>query len=530
MSAHRATSRWRQPAVRLCLGLALGAGIRLLAHSLQGLPVFALLGLNSVSFVGAAVLFGWPGLVGVALVRAVSIPLRQPSLWYFLLSLAAYSLAGALAYLTFRWLPRLGRGLHDLRSFGALSLATGVGGVLSASVIAASVHGVTFWAESSIWARSTVVSVWLFTPPLLILADRLLRRWMVPIPGEWQRRPPIAGRASVTDSREVPIRVEEAAAGRSGMAAAVATVLVVTAGISVLTVYANREVPELGSWLSVLFLAPIYWAARRQRLAGGLIAAALVAVGYMGGQSYVALSGASAQPLEIYAHVLMFLVVGALLGEAEARELDLRNALAHSNRRLRRDLQRVVQGLTGAVAAKDLYTEGHLQRVSAFAVEVASRLGLSEPERDQIHIASVLHDLGKIGIPEQTLNKAGRLSAEEAQQMHRHPDIGARILADIEGFAEASALVRHHQERYDGQRDGEFPGYPLGLSGEQIPLGARIIAVVDAFDAMTTDRPYRAAMQPPTAVAILRGERGRQFDPRVVDVFLGLLSEKPWAR
>lgn len=113
--------------------------------------------------------------------------------------------------------------------------------------------------------------------------------------------------------------------------------------------------------------------------------------------------------------------------------------------------------------------------------------------------------------------------------MQRHPEIGARILDDLEELRAAAPLVRHHQERFDGRRDVDFPGYPDGLQGEQIPLGARVIAVVDAFDAMTSDRSYRAALEVREAVEVLRRERGAQFDPRVVDVFLEVLAERPWA-
>lgn len=112
--------------------------------------------------------------------------------------------------------------------------------------------------------------------------------------------------------------------------------------------------------------------------------------------------------------------------------------------------------------------------------------------------------------------------------MNRHPEIGARMLARIDGLREAAPLVLHHQERWDGRRDGRYPGYPAGLVGEAIPLGARIIAVVDCFDAMTTDRPYRRALAADDAREVLRTERGAQFDPRVVDTFLAVLDEQPW--
>ena len=112
--------------------------------------------------------------------------------------------------------------------------------------------------------------------------------------------------------------------------------------------------------------------------------------------------------------------------------------------------------------------------------------------------------------------------------MRRHPAIGARILEGIDGLQDAAPLVLHHHERWDGREDGPHPGYPAGLAGEEIPLGSRIIAVVDTFDAMTTDRPYRKTPGVEKARSVLREERAKQFDPRVVDCFLGVLVERPW--
>jgi HD-GYP domain-containing protein (c-di-GMP phosphodiesterase class II) len=116
----------------------------------------------------------------------------------------------------------------------------------------------------------------------------------------------------------------------------------------------------------------------------------------------------------------------------------------------------------------------------------------------------------------------------EEEIMRRHPEIGAKLLEKLELLSELAPLVLHHQERFDGKRQGANPGYPRGLAGEEIPLGARIIAVVDAYDAMTTSRPYREALSVDDATATLRRERGRQFDPSVVDAFLDCLVERPW--
>jgi HD-GYP domain-containing protein (c-di-GMP phosphodiesterase class II) len=168
--------------------------------------------------------------------------------------------------------------------------------------------------------------------------------------------------------------------------------------------------------------------------------------------------------------------------------------------------------------------------VSAYAVAVGSRLGLRGHDLEMLHFASLLHDIGKIGIPEHVLGKEGPLDALEAEVMQRHPAIGARILEKLDLLRDAAPIVLHHQERYDGDPEATYPGYPAGLTGESIPLGARIVAVVDAFDAMTTDRPYRAALSVEKATAVLRSERGKQFDPRVVDTFMTVLSEQPWRR
>jgi HD-GYP domain-containing protein (c-di-GMP phosphodiesterase class II) len=262
-----------------------------------------------------------------------------------------------------------------------------------------------------------------------------------------------------------------------------------------------------------------------------LVAVALVSVAALGSYAALGVQGeeiAQSVALSLYGQLLSFWLVGILLARGAEREGRLLEGVSELHGRLEQDLQRVVWALTGAVEAKDPYTGGHLQRVNAFAQEVGRRLGLAGRELELLQIASTLHDIGKIGIPESILNKPGPLDAGEWEVMHRHPEIGARLLLRIEGLREAAPLVLHHQERWDGRNDVPFPGYPQGLAGEAIPLGARIIAVVDSFDAMTTDRPYRAAKSPAAARAVLRAERGAQFDPRVVDSFLRLIDELPW--
>lgn len=198
-------------------------------------------------------------------------------------------------------------------------------------------------------------------------------------------------------------------------------------------------------------------------------------------------------------------------------------AIAIENARLFHSLEEiyigVITALASAIDARDPYTHGHSARVTEFAVKIAENMGLPEEEKDIIRYASLLHDIGKIGIKERILKKPDKLTEEERREMETHPLIAARILQNVALLEPVMNLVMHHHERYDGK------GYPSGLAGEDIPLGARIIAVADAFESMISDRPYRKALPLEEAVAELIRGRGTQFDPRVVDVFLEMLEK-----
>ena len=186
---------------------------------------------------------------------------------------------------------------------------------------------------------------------------------------------------------------------------------------------------------------------------------------------------------------------------------------------------RTVVELLVALHAADPSTTDHLWRVAARVTAVGEALGLPQEDLRILWYAGLLHDVGKIGVPEEVLRKAGRLTRTERALVQLHPELGAALLEDLEGLKPAAPLVLYHQERFDGRRDGSYPGYPTGLAGEAIPLGARILAVVDAFDAMTSDRPYRRGFSPAAAVEELRREAGQQFDPRVVEAFLAVLGQ-----
>jgi putative two-component system response regulator len=177
-------------------------------------------------------------------------------------------------------------------------------------------------------------------------------------------------------------------------------------------------------------------------------------------------------------------------------------------------IEAVVVALARTVEARDNYTEKHLRRVADRAVEVARRMAMSEREIEGVRLGGLLHDLGKIAVPDAVLLKRGPLDRAEFALVRRHPEAGAEIVRPLRAFEGPEPAVLHHHEHFDGT------GYPYGLRGHSIPLAARVVAVADAFDAMTTDRPYRAAMSPAVAFQRLEDGRAEQWDPDAVDSFL----------
>jgi putative nucleotidyltransferase with HDIG domain len=172
-----------------------------------------------------------------------------------------------------------------------------------------------------------------------------------------------------------------------------------------------------------------------------------------------------------------------------------------------------IKALAEAIDEKDPYTRGHSERVNRYAVMLAKQLGLSKKEIREIHIASLFHDIGKIGIEDKILRKPAVLTDDEYTIMKQHPDKGAQMLSKIKAMKDIIPGLRFHHERWDGS------GYPLGMKGEQIPMAARIVAVADAFDAMTTNRPYQKGMPYDKAIARLFELSGKAFDRRVVQAF-----------
>src|SRR5579863_8142695 len=224
---------------------------------------------------------------------------------------------------------------------------------------------------------------------------------------------------------------------------------------------------------------------------------------------------------QLYLSVRRALEHRSLVLENRTYQSDLEQLVAERTQQLSIALQDLEQSydytleaLGGALDAKDAETEGHCQRVTAFTITIARAMGVEKGLLRHIARGAFLHDIGKMGVPDSILTKPGPLTVEEREVMRRHCDIGFAVLERIPFLKEAAEIVLSHQECYDGS------GYPRGLKGEQIPLGARIFAVADTLDAMISDRPYRKALPISAAREEIKKYSGKQFDPRVVEVFL----------
>lgn len=172
------------------------------------------------------------------------------------------------------------------------------------------------------------------------------------------------------------------------------------------------------------------------------------------------------------------------------------------------------------IDAKDHYTKEHCARVAAYIILLAQRIGLDSHQQQLLKKVALLHDIGKIGVREEVLNKPGRLTKEEWEEIKHHSFIGYQIIQPVEFLGAAREILLYHQERFDGK------GYPGGLKGKEIPQGARMMAIVDSYDAMVTDRPYRKALTKSEALTELKKGNGTQFDPELVKIFVEMMKEK----
>ncbi len=218
--------------------------------------------------------------------------------------------------------------------------------------------------------------------------------------------------------------------------------------------------------------------------------------------------------------ILFILLIGVLYRASKTlvnqnKELARQKGeIENSYKRLDESYISTVIALSNAVDARDAYTAGHSSRVTKISRLISRELNMAEDDEHILEYAALFHDIGKLGIPDQILNKNGKLTDEEYKLVKKHPDIGVGILGKIDFLANAIPIIKHHHERFCGN------GYPSGLKGKEIPLGARIIAIADTYDAMTTDRPYRKAFDHDTAVQEILKNSGTQFDVSLVDAFM----------
>jgi len=219
---------------------------------------------------------------------------------------------------------------------------------------------------------------------------------------------------------------------------------------------------------------------------------------------------------EVIVNVEKALEKRRLIIENREYQENLEKKVAEQTGEIRRIYLGAVMSLAKALEARDKYTDGHSKRVTDYSLTVSKNLSLLEEDIERIRLAALLHDIGKIGIKEDVLKKKGSLTREEYLHILEHPNIAVEILKMIIKDKEIIKIIKHHHERFDGK------GVPDGLKGDEIPLGARIIAVSDSYDAMTSDRPYRNSLSHEAAIAELKRYSGIQFDPKIVDCFLAL--------
>ncbi len=225
------------------------------------------------------------------------------------------------------------------------------------------------------------------------------------------------------------------------------------------------------------------------------------------------------EPVRELAEAMAFMMV-----KVEAREYRLSllvKELEATNEKLRRSTIGTLSAMARSLGARDAYTQGHAERVADYAQALARNLALADEDVETVRVAGLLHDIGKIGFPDRLFeDHAGKNPPEVVAEIIKHPAHGAAILQDLDFLGEALEFIHSHHERPDGK------GYPRRLPGERVPLGARIIAVADGYDAMTTDRPYQKALLPEVALGILRKHAGAKWDASCVEAFARVLEER----
>ena len=267
---------------------------------------------------------------------------------------------------------------------------------------------------------------------------------------------------------------------------------------------------------SYLYYIPIVFGAFFYGIAGGFMVSSFAALTY---SIFVSASGIPYTNKELLPGIASFILIGLLTGLLSSRLDKKVRQVTTLYEKVNDTYMGAVRALVEAVDERDHYTKTHSENVTKYAVAIAEELGLSQKGIEDTRRASQLHDIGKIGIHDYVLNKKEKLTDEEWKEIKLHPLKAVKILEPLHFLKEIIGIIKHHHERYDGN------GYPDNRRGENIPYGARIIAVADSFDAMTTDRPYRKALSRDKAINELKKESGKQFDHHVVQVFLRLLEK-----
>ena len=225
-------------------------------------------------------------------------------------------------------------------------------------------------------------------------------------------------------------------------------------------------------------------------------------------------------PLDPDPEWLVFLETMAGQAAIAIDDAQLFEKLQRSNNELAMAYEATIEGWSRAMDLRDKETEGHTQRVTEMTTKLAWTMGMSNEQIGHIRHGALLHDMGKLGVPDSILFKAGNLTDEECVIMHKHPQFAYDLLSSIEYLRPALDIPHYHHEKWDGT------GYPQGLKGEQIPLSARLFAVVDVWDALRSDRPYRASWTHEKALEYIRAQEGTHFDPKAVELFMQVMSEE----
>ncbi|HNA88336.1 MAG TPA: HD-GYP domain-containing protein, partial [Anaerolineales bacterium] len=223
--------------------------------------------------------------------------------------------------------------------------------------------------------------------------------------------------------------------------------------------------------------------------------------------------------IALFALAFMTWATATLLDNAITQNDKLLNDLQESNREIKTAYETTLEGWSRALEIRDRETEGHAQRVTELTLRIARLVGFNEEELVHIQRGALLHDIGKLGIPDDILRKPGPLTEQETRIMRLHPQIAVDLLTSIEYLRPALNIPRYHHEKWDGT------GYPHGLRGESIPLEARIFAIIDVYDALSSDRPYRKALPKAQVLEYIRSESGKHFDPMVVNIFIGEIQK-----